>query len=99
MKILAPLPIAAGQRVILRLGRKHRQWERIHDSHKFRWIEGVVDWVAHDNKQMFEIRVSRKYCTVTKGLFDRSDFYIRVEYEHIDGFNFRDCIVIRRVSA
>jgi hypothetical protein len=95
----APHKLVPGTPVIIRLGPKHRQWERIHDNAKFKWIEGVIDWVAPSNPRMFEIRISRRNCVVTKStLFEQRDFYVRVEYEDFDGFNFRDVTVIRRVA-
>lgn len=94
-------PLTAGTPVIIKLGPKHRQFDRLEPFAQYRYIKGTIDWINPHNHKIMEIRINRGYARQAKGQkFDANkDFFIRVEYSPVDCYNFRDVIVIKRVSG
>ena len=95
-----PRPLTIGTKVIIRVGFNHRQFNRLLDSVKFRWIKGTVDWVCPSDPRKMELRINRNDNIVWQrgeNKEGKEDFYIRVEWDAVDCYNFRDVIVIRRV--
>lgn len=92
----APRKLEVGMKVVVKLGPKHRQYHRLEEFAKGKYLKGVIDWIAPETESpAMEIRINCVNFRWVKG--GGENFYVIVEHVPKDCYNYADAIVIRRV--